>query len=366
MSKNVGLCLYVCKKIIFGWLLIFFIKIFLFQVFLALSCLISLSMGDSQVGFSGPRQRGSVGFGAQGPIGGFGGQGPIGGLGNDQDAFDGQFEQGLRGQSFRPEFGPGPINSFGAGPSFGRSPLGFGGSAIPFGGAQGPIGSGALGQPIGAVGQAPFGRFPGQLGGSPGAFGPGSLGNGLEGGFGGPAGSFGGPSGAFGGPSGSFGGPSGAFGGPSGAFGGIAGAFGGPSGAFGSNSLGLGRGNFGGAARQFGPGSFNGLQGQGAFGPGSLQGSGFGNAPGSFGNVQGSFGGPGAGIGALGSGSDFGGGLVFGGAPGAYQFGYGVEGNEYNGGATFSLNQNSDGYQTSGHYDITLPGGNYQSVTYSG
>ena len=343
MGKNVGLCLYVCKKIIFGWLLIFFIKIFLFQAFLALSCLISLTMGDSQVGFSGPRQRGSVGFGPQGPIGG---------LGNDQDAFDGQFEQGLRGQSFRPEFGPGPSNSFGAGPSFGRSPLGFGGSAIPFGGSQGPIGSGALGQPIGAVGQAPFGRFPGQLGGSPGAFGLGSLGNGLEGGFGGPAGSFGGPSGAFGGHSGAFGPNS--FGLGQGNIG------------LGQGNIGLGQGNFGAAARQFGPGSFNGLQGQGAFGPGSLQGSGFGNAPGSFGNVQGSFGGPGAGIGAFGSGSGFGGGLVFGGAPGAYQFGYGVEGNEYNGGATFSLNQNSDGYQTSGHYDITLPGGNYQSVTYSG
>jgi len=103
-----------------------------------------------------------------------------------------------------------------------------------------------------------------------------------------------------------------------------------------------------------GPGPFS--AGSGALGPafGSPGGLGF-SSPGS-GALGPAFGSPGglgfSSPGSLGRFGRFPGSV---GSQGAYQLGYGSDG------AFFSHNQNNLGY----HYDLTLPGGNYQTVTYS-
>ena len=51
-------------------------------------------------------------------------------------------------------------------------------------------------------------------------------------------------------------------------------------------------------------------------------------------------------------------------APANYQFGYGVQTDDYFGPATFGHNEERNGYGTVGHYHVNTPG-SYQSVSYN-
>ena len=100
---------------------------------------------------------------------------------------------------------------------------------------------------------------------------------------------------------------------------------------------------------------------------------GFGGAP--YGSPVGGFG-PAPYGGAVGGfgGQPFGGihgGLGLGGyqqpgyfAPANYQFGYGVQTNDYHGPASFGHNEERNGYGTNGHYHVNTPS-SFQSVTYN-
>jgi len=169
-----------------------------------------------------------------------------------------------------------------------------------------------------------------------------------------PSGTFGGVPfgagpGAFGSRPGALGGV-GALGGPPRAFGGEIVAFGvapAPGGSFGRSPALIGN-NFGGSP--FGPAPFAANQDPIGFG-----------TPGGFGPERGAFG-----PGVVEVPQHYGARPIYGRAPAApYQFGYGVEASDYNGGASFSLNQNFDGVLTTGRYNVNLPGGSYQSVSYS-
>ena len=162
------------------------IKFFIFQQsFLALSCLATLVMADSQVGL----------YDGIGGIGGYGRPPPIAPYGRPLGGFGGSYE-GLGGGPGA--FGPGPVGGFGPGPyggavgGFGRPPYGgsvggfgpapYGGG---FGGAPGAFGPAPYGGPIGGFGPRQFGQ--GSYGGGLGGFGPSPYG----GGFGGAPGAFG-------------------------------------------------------------------------------------------------------------------------------------------------------------------------------
>ncbi len=52
------------------------------------------------------------------------------------------------------------------------------------------------------------------------------------------------------------------------------------------------------------------------------------------------------------------------GAPANYQFGYGVQTDDYYGAAAFGHNEERNAYGTVGHYHVNTPG-SYQSVSYN-
>lgn len=280
----------------------------MFQIILALSCFLTLTLAESQE-FFGPGFRGSA---IDGPPGRFGV----------------------------------PVNRFVDAPgNFGGAPIPFGARPGAFGGAPGAFAArpGAFGGPSGAFGAGPgaFGGPPGQFGAGPGSF------SGAPGTFGGVP--FGAGPGALGSRPGALGGV-GALGGPPRAFGGEIVAFGvapAPGGSFGRSPALIGN-NFGGSP--FGPAPFAANQDPIGFG-----------TPGGFGPERGAFG-----PGVVEVPQHYGARPIYGRAPAApYQFGYGVEASDYNGGASFSLNQNFDGVLTTGRYNVNLPGGSYQSVSYS-
>ena len=98
---------------------------------------------------------------------------------------------------------------------------------------------------------------------------------------------------------------------------------------------------------------------------------GYGRAPLPYARPLGAFGSYGVPLGGLGGplGGPFGGPLGgFGGAgygaPANYQFGYGVQTDDYYGAAAFGHNEERNAYGTVGHYHVNTPG-SYQSVSYN-
>ena len=120
----------------------------------------------------------------------------------------------------------------------------------------------------------------------------------------------------------------------------------------------------------------------GGYGPGPLGAGigGFGGAP--YGSPVGAFGPAplGGAIGGLGAHAGLGLGGVYGPAPfrpayggyqqpgyfapANYQFGYGVQTNDYYGAASFGHNEERNAYGTNGHYHVNTPA-SFQSVTYN-
>ncbi len=115
----------------------------------------------------------------------------------------------------------------------------------------------------------------------------------------------------------------------------------------------------------------------GGFGPAPFEGAplgGFGGSPGVFGAGIGGFGptpyggavgafggGFGAPLGAVGPAPH---GAAPGYAPANYQFGYGVQTDDYYGAANFGHNEERNGYGTNGHYHVNTPA-SFQSVSYN-